>query len=493
MLFRFHGLTKDGGSPPKKVLKGNLDSPREIIEENDIVMQMESPSLEQRINSSPLNEILINQVLKKIAIRYLEAFFKFIFSSISNVFNFSSIKFTCNFHLFLSSLNAKFSLNCCKGLVNSAKHFFLKIKSQIPQWEEVVRDMKIGRNKLAKIWKELGLVKTAVFIENNMASDPDILQILYDRLTYMRENVSTFPTNILNKKISNQNNEWANEEDANLIEEIQEAILKDTTFVSIEGKFSPLDKFCAQLYEAINPDTLSQDFPPQNVGAGRYIVGFNRYPQIDLLTKSFYEHKVSIISINKYKEITSKDWESTSGAIFFLNGKKPLYLEIQLALAHLPPAIKDLIKRVHLRQEMGIIFVPTDKLLFFIEKVHYINIGEDSYKIVPNISPEYYKGIGKLILMNCPLDQITVVKKVLNARYNFSNDEIVKLVQIKRTKTTASITKFASYIIWFRGEDTIRKALLTVMDLAVDKKRISYFCWPIKKGEDQLPISIKIK
>ena len=48
-------------------------------------------------------------------------------------------------------------------------------------------------------------------------------------------------------------------------------------------------------------------------------------------------------------------------------------------------------------------------------------------------------------------------------------------------------------MVWIRGENAIRRALLSVIDIATDKKKIGYFCWPIGKNEDQNPVTIKIK
>ena len=405
----------------------------------------------------------------------------------------SILRFYCIFHI----LTIIFKINLITLLLiflktlTTSTSILSKIKNTIPLWAEISNNMRLGRTLLANIWKDMGLVRTAVFIENEQASNANNIQLLLDRLNYLFKNSVSFPSNMAPK--SNQETDWINAEDADLIKEIQESLLSNTTFVSFEGKFTPFDKFCSNLYEYINPTAVSQDFPPQSVGAGRYIVGFYIYPQIDIIAKNFPNYKVSVISSKKYKEITNKDWENTSGAIFFLNGKNPTYPEVQAVLSTWQPEFRNIIKRVHLKQDMGIIFVSSDKLIYLLENIQYITIGEEEFRLIHNMAPEFYNGIGKLILSNCPIDQITVVRNFLIRNYNFNNDDIVKMIQIKRSSKAKSIVKYASYMIWFRGEDAVRKALLTIMDLSADKKKVSSFHWPSKKGEDILPISIKFK
>ena len=489
LFYRTLVLTKLSGKAPKKYLKGNNPSSRIAIED-EMITDFASHEHNSFVSQTSLVPSSESQVFYENTLEILTPVLKIA----CNLILYILLKFSTQyFLLFLILFSITYYFDSpFKDEISSPTHLFLKINSQIPSWEEINNNVGEGRTKLAKIWRDIGLIKTATFIENNMASDVSILQILVERLKFLMDNISSFPK-INTKSKSNQTQDWENEEDAGLIEELQESILTNTTFVTFEGQFIAFDKFSAILYNSTDPNIISQDFPPQNVGAGRYIVGFNNYPQLELLARNFKDHKLSIISTQKYKEISNKDWENTSGAIFFLNGRKTSYIEIQYALAQLQSQTRDLVKRVHLGQDMGIIFVSTDKLISFIERVHYITIGENDFKLVPNISPEYHKGIGKLILMNCPLEQITIVKKILIMRFNFSNDDLVKIVQIKRTRTINLVTKYASYMIWIRGLDAIRKALLTVMDLNVDKKKISYFCWPIKKGEDILSISSKLK
>ena len=155
-----------------------------------------------------------------------------------------------------------------------------------------------------------------------------------------------------------------------------------------------------------------------------------------------------------------------SGAIFFTNGKEITYEEVQRALSKLKPEQKEMIRRVHLRQDMGIIFVPSDKLVNFLEQVRYININEQHFKVIHNMSPTYYNGIGKIISINSPF----VVKKFM-IRNGIDDDEILKIVQIKNRRTIKGITKLPSYLIWIRGIVAIKKTLLMILPLIKEEKK----------------------
>ena len=71
----------------------------------------------------------------------------------------------------------------------------------------------------------------------------------------------------------------------------------------------------------------------------------------------------------------------------------------------------------------------------------------------------------------------------------FKEDEIVKIVQTKNKRISKGIKKYATYLIWLKGEETIRKALLSVTPLIKGDAVHWFFKWPYLKGKEITPVS----
>ena len=361
----------------------------------------------------------------------------------------------------------------------------------IPDWTSI-SDSVNGRNKLAHVWEALGLKRTAKYIKDKSFSSISTVKILYERLIFLLKENPNFPV----ENIDQQNDlkeELRDNEDLEWVKEIDILINKETHFMLCEGvKHLHLDEFGSLLFEIINPRDLSREFPIRSIGASRFIIGWNNPPSLELLNRKLKNFTTTTIPYMKAMELINQTNEPTSGIIYFLNGKEVTYEEVQEVITTMKHDIKQLIRRVHVKKNMIIFFVPTSKLHFLLDNVRYIIIKENTFKSTCNLAPEYYNNIGKLMIENCPCDKPITVEGFLNKHCGIDTDNLVRINQIKKPNIQAKGKRTYTYLVWIRGKRNIRNLLLSIIDFVNDKKRVGYAKWPKSKGEETNSVNISI-
>ena len=220
------------------------------------------------------------------------------------------------------------------------------------------------------------------------------------------------------------------------------------------------------------------------MGADRFVVGFNTSPPLDLLNRKLSEYKIYLVPFSKLKDLINVPKETNSGIIFFLNNKPTTYIDIQTAVAKLKLEIKTEIKRIHLRKDMFILFVPMIKLTTLVSQLRYLNINNIIFRSTCNLTPEYYNNTGKLILENSPLNSPLYVKIFLVKLLFIDEQYIEKIYQIRSASSSRLGKNSSAFLIWIKGESSIKKALLSVIDYLSDKRKVGFFKWP-KSKDDQ--------
>ena len=357
--------------------------------------------------------------------------------------------------------------------------------TSIPIWKDLMRNENKGRSSLSEIWNGRQLARTAKFILNNQASPIEIIRKLYDRLIYL---YNTFPNDLIsqNKSLDSA----IDKEDLDWMNEIEIELDKNISYLLFEGKnYLSLDEFGVILFSRINPKDISKDFPIRNLGAGRFIVGLINPPFIDSLSKKLVDLSISSISHEKMLDLINSSNEKTGGVIFFLNGKLVTYVEVQSEIAKLKSDIKSLIKRVFIKKEMVILFVPVSKLHYFVEQVKYLEINNNIFKSIYNLAPEFQDDIGKVISKNCPFNKPALLFGYITRFCGIKADNIINIAQIGKSNVTSKGKRSFSYLVWVRGQKAIRRLLLSVIDVIKIPSSLGFFCWPKTKGENFNPVN----
>ena len=162
-------------------------------------------------------------------------------------------------------------------------------------------------------------------------------------------------------------------------------------------------------------------------------------------------------------------------------------MDIQIAIAKLKVEIKTEIKRIHLRKDMFILFVPLEKLTALVSQLKYLNINNIIFRSTCNLNPEYNNNTAKLILENSPLNSSLRVRIFLTKMLLIEEQYIDKIYQFRKANNSRLAKNTPAFLIWIRGEQNIKKILLSVVDYFSDKKRVGFFKWP-KSKENMHPI-----
>ena len=348
-------------------------------------------------------------------------------------------------------------------------------------WDELLNNIDFGRKYIANIWMELGLKRSARFINNKEDCSIHTVKKLYDRLNYFLKDNGIFKEeNIDNPKLNN--NEVKYEEDKILFEETALQLSKETYYVMFEGaSYKQIDEFGSILFSLINYELISEEFQIKALGADRFIVGFNSTPPLDLLSRKLPEYKIFLVPFSKLNDLVTVSKELNSGIIFFLNNKIVSYIELQSAVAKLRLEIKSEIKRIHLRKDMFILFVPTLKLTTLVSQLRYLNVNNIIFRSTCNLTPEYTNNTGKLILENSPLNSPLWVKTFLVKILQIDEQFIGKIYQIRSTNNSRLGKNSSAFLVWIKGETAIKMALLSVIDYLSDRRKVGYFKWPKPK------------
>ena len=158
-----------------------------------------------------------------------------------------------------------------------------------------------------------------------------------------------------------------------------------------------------------------------------------------------------------------------------------MYEEVQIFIASMKHELKQLIKRVHVKKNMIIFFVPTNKLHFLLDNMKYINIKGNIFKSMCNLAAEFHNDTGKLLILNCPCEKPALIEGFIVKHCKIN---IIRLNQIRKLDISSKGKKIYSYLIWIKGKRNIRKLLLSVIDFVNDKNRIGSAIWPKSKGEE---------
>ena len=361
--------------------------------------------------------------------------------------------------------------------------------TSIPAWKELIKDQIKARKFLYNIWMGRNLTRTAKFILQKQSSSIDIVKSLYDRLIYLYNSHPEFPKEEINVR-DNDIDSIKDKDDLDWINELELEIDKNINYILFEGKkYLLLDEFGILLFSIINPKDISKDFPIRNLGAGRFIVGFSNVPSMEALNKKMSEFSISSISYQKMLDSINANNDKTGGAIFFLNGKVVSYSEVQSAIANLKNELKSLIKRVYIKKDMIILFIPLNKLSFFLEQVKYLEVNKFIFKSLYNLAPEYHDDIGKIIAENCPLNKPTLLKGFIERFCDIDPDNIINIVQVRKPNVKGNGKRNYAYLVWIRSQKAIRRLLLSVIDLYKEPNRLGFFNWPKTKGEELNPIN----
>ena len=358
--------------------------------------------------------------------------------------------------------------------------------NQLISWGELSNSIDNGRKYLADLWVKINLVRTAKFINDKNSSSITLIKKLYERFAYLTSKELTFPeVSSGDSSILPNNLEVKYDEDRILFEETALLASKETYYLLFEGAtYKHLDEFGAILMDIISYETLTEDFPIRALGADRFIVGFNTIPPIEQIIRRIQEYKVTSIPSSKIDKILNKSKEKTSGIIYFMNNKLVNYIDIQTSMAKFKPEVKKEIKRILVRKDMFILFVSIERITTLMEQLKYVVINNFVFKSTCNLLPEYHNDVGKLILENCPLNSPLMVRTFLVKILLFNEQKVEKIYQLRRVNNSRKEKNLAAYLIWIRGSETIKKALLSVIDYYIDKRKVGFFKWP--KSKDNL-------
>ena len=384
----------------------------------------------------------------------------------------------------IHKLNGNTLILCIKQLLESLSSeeapedtytFFIK------PWNDLMLNLEEGRCYLSKFWKDLNLNRTALFIEDKNSCSITTMKKLYDRMSYLYDTQTIFPDSKESNNVQN-NIEVKYEEDKILFEETMQTISKDTHYLLFIGNsYKNLDEFGSQLFTTINFELLSEEFPIRALGGDRFVVGFNKNPPMENLIRKMVGYKIMHISFERLNELLDTSKEKTSGIIFFLNNKAASYVDIQISIAKLNPEIKNEIKRVLTRKDMFIIFVQIEKLSYMLNQLRYLTVNDQIFKSSCNLTAEYHNNIGKLILENCPLYSPAMVKTFMVKRLKIEEQYIENIYQFRRPNNNKNGKNMSAFLVWIRNPKNIRRALLSVIDYATDKKLVGFFKWPNSK------------
>ena len=355
------------------------------------------------------------------------------------------------------------------------------------KWDKIFNNMDEGRLYMAKVWKELNLNRTANFIVDKLSCSIQTLRKLYDRFEYLSKNDFLFQDTNPDDN-NNTNLEIKYDEDKIIFEEAELQSSKEIYYAIFEGSsYKQLDEFGALLFSVINYEIISEDFQIRSLGADRFIVGFNVSPPFDILNRKLQDYKIFLTPYSKLKELLNVPKENTGGIIYFINNKLISYVDIQIAIAKLKVEIKTEIKRIHLRKDMFILFVPLEKLTALVSQLKYLNINNIIFRSTCNLNPEYNNNTAKLILENSPLNSSLRVRIFLTKMLLIEEQYIDKIYQFRKANNSRLAKNTPAFLIWIRGEQNIKKILLSVVDYFSDKKRVGFFKWP-KSKENMHPI-----
>ena len=362
----------------------------------------------------------------------------------------------------------------------------------VKTWEDITRNHEEGRKLLSKIWRDLGLNRTADYLENKNICSINSVRKLYERLKYIVIDKNNYLDKFSNTN-KNKEKEFLYEGDQEFLEEVNYATDQDLHYVIFEGNYyKSINEFGNLLLKNINQQIISQDFHMRSIGVTKFIVGFTQHPPLDKLEEKMPEYRLSKISYKDVINLIKNNTDKTSGIVFFRNNMDMVYTDVQNAVAELRADVRALVKRIILKKNIIILFVPTDKMINFANQVRSLSINGKLLVSGCNLAPEFFNGSGKLIIENSIIDRPTTLKKFLIERLYFSQDSIGEIIQIKKSKAKDPKDRVASFIIWLNGKEAIDKALLSVLYIVSGVRNIGFFRWPKSKNTEVSPISMNL-
>ena len=232
----------------------------------------------------------------------------------------------------------------------------------MPLWDEISDNPSKGRKILGNIWREMGLVRTADFIENKTICPLKSARILFDRLSYVTKDNPAY-LELYKKSNKSPTLEFLYDGDEEFLEETNFLIDQKLIYVTFEGKqFRTLIEFGSMLLKIVNQQIISQDFKMRSIGLTKFIVGFTQQPPLDNLEEKLGDYRLSIATHKEVLTMISTGSEKTSGIVYFKNNADIEYGDVQNAVALFKPETKSLVKRILIKKALIILFVPTEKI-----------------------------------------------------------------------------------------------------------------------------------